>query len=468
MSKSAWFSLYERMPVLLQNAACSAAGLQMRRSRYNRTFWDALELLGESQWWSYEEQLDYQSERLRWVIRHAYDSVPYYREVFDARGLTPDDIESAADLPKLPLLTKQAFRERFDGLQSSTWPRERFVHSHTGGTTGKALQLVDDVDTLPWQWAIWWRHHRRFGIDVHAPFIVLAGRNVVPLSRLDPPIWRRNLPMHQTYVSIHHMTRQNMPALIDYLQKRKVAYYSGYPSALYLLASELLERGIRLRHPPTVTLTGAETLLPHQRRVIEEALQTEVGDQYGASEHVGNISECERHSYHVDMEFGVVEFLPMQGLPANVRRVVCTALRNPALPLIRYDIGDIATLSDAPCPCGRAAPTVEKIDGRIESYIITPDGRQLGRLDFLFKESDHIEEAQLIQDRPDRVRVRVVRSPGYSDSDEATLRRDLTEYLGDVIAADIEYVAEIPREASGKFRQIVSRVFEDRHAPASD
>jgi phenylacetate-CoA ligase len=466
MADSRAFRLYAKLPVALQNVACTLAGIQIRRARYNRTFRDALKWLGESQWWSLEKQRAYQDERLREVVVRAYETVPYYREVFEARGLTPADVQTVDDLPKLPILDKQTVRERNADLRSRSWPDRRIVRNHTGGTTGTALQLVEDRDTLPWQWAVWWRHRRRFGIDVPDPFIVIAGRDVVPLSNMNPPFWRRNLAMGQTYVSIHHLLKQNMHALVDYLQTRRVAYYSGYPSGLYLLATHLLDAGVSLAHPPAVTFTGAETILPHQRRIIEKALGTRVSDQYGASEHCGNISECEHHTYHVDMEFGVVEFLPLPGFDSRVCRIVCTGFKNPAMPLIRYDIGDIATLRAEACRCGRKSPTVEKIDGRIESYIVTPDGRQLGRLDFLFKDSDHIEEAQLVQEMPDRVSVRVVRSPRYGASDEQSLSEGLRTYLGHEIQIDIEYVPEIPREANGKFRQIVSRVFRDRYADA--
>ena len=167
------------------------------------------------------------------------------------------------------------------------------------------------------------------------------------------------------------------------------------------------------------------------------------------------------------MEFGAVEFLPLPDFDSKVCRIVCTGFKNPAMPLIRYDIGDIATLSEETCPCGRQSPAVTKIDGRIESYIVTPDGRQLGRLDFLFKDSDRIEEAQLVQETPDQLSVFIVRSPGYDASDERSLNADLRRYLGDRIRIDIEYVPEIPREPNGKFRQIVSRVFQDRYADAS-
>ena len=252
-----------------------------------------------------------------------------------------------------------------------------------------------------------------------------------------------------------------MSALAKYLQRRKVVYYSGYPSALYLVARYFLEEGIRLHNPPRVIVTGAESLLPHQRELIAQAFDAEVADQYGASEQCGNISECEKHSYHVDFEFGIIELLPIPNHPPNVRRIVCTGFKNPVMPLIRYDIGDIATLSDRPCDCGRVSQTVEKIDGRVESYIITPDGRQLGRLDFLFKKTSQIEEAQLIQEDLEHLTVKLVCSPKYSRSDEVSLLKDIRSYLGDEIAVNIEYINEIPRESNGKFRQIVSHVFDN-------
>jgi phenylacetate-CoA ligase len=216
-----------------------------------------------------------------------------------------------------------------------------------------------------------------------------------------------------------------------------------------------------LPFPPKIVFTGAETLLPHQRSTIEEGFSTKVSDQYGATEQCGNISECEKHRYHVDMEFGAVEFLPIKGMPSNVRRILCTGFHNLAMPLIRYDIGDIATLSEETCSCGRQSPVIDKIDGRIESYIITPDGRRLGRLDFLFKKSPNILEAQLIQDTIDCVRFCIVRTSEYTNADEQQLITTIHEYMGHSFTIKIEYLDEIPRGKNGKFRQIISTVFKD-------
>lgn len=464
MSRYGLFNMYSKLPVWAQNIACSLAGFKIRRQRFNRTFFEALESLEKSQWSSLADLQAYQDEQVSRIVHHAYQTVPYYRRVMDERNLKPSDICRASDLVKLPVLTKDMIRELGADLLSTDFKNKRVVHGHTGGTTGKSLQLFSDTNTQPRQWAIWWRHRKRFNLSIDDDFIVFAGRNVIPLGRMSPPFWRRNLPMHQTYVSIHHMTKQNMPALVNYLCKRKVKYYSGYPSAVYLVAKYLLDNNIRLPHPPAVTVLGAETLLPHQRRAMHEAFGGVITDQYGASEQCGNISACEHGNYHVDMEFGHIEFLPLENDIPQVRRIVCTGFWNYAMPLIRYDIGDLATLpaQDAECTCGRKSPLVEKIDGRIESYIITPDGRQAGRLDFIFKDSQYIEEAQFIQDDISTVKVKVVKNEGFSSVHEQELLADLRKYLGDVVRFEIDYVPEIPRGANGKFRQIVSTVFKDQ------
>jgi len=134
------------------------------------------------------------------------------------------------------------------------------------------------------------------------------------------------------------------------------------------------------------------------------------------------------------------------------------------MPVIRYDLGDVGELSTRECGCGRESPTVRSIDGRIESYVITADGRQLGQLDFLFKTTTQIKEAQLIQESIDNLYVKVVPAPGYSKKDEDQLVADIRRYLGDKIAIRVIRVGEIPRETNGKFRQIVSTVFRDRYA----
>lgn len=458
MAEPWWFNVYARLPVWAQHVAFSLANIRVRFERYGRTFRQALRFLEASDRWSLTELRAYQDEQLAGLVRHAYETVPYYRELFDGLNLRPDDVRAVDDLPKLPILDKETVRRRHDDLLCRTWPKRRIRYGRTGGTTGTALSMAFDAATQPWHLGTTWRHRGRFGLRPLDSCVEFAGRSVVPLDTLSPPIWRRDIATHRSYVSVHHLTRQNMAPLVEYLQTRRVEFYLGYPSALYLVATYMDEEGIRLQHPPRITATASETVLPHQRRLIEQALDTELIDRYSQSEHCSGISECEHHTYHVDMEFGVIEFLPLEGGDGSLCRIISTGLCNPVMPLIRYDVADVATVRHGPCPCGRASPTVERIDGRIEGIIVTPDGRRLGRLDFLFKSTDRIKEAQLVQDAPDHLTANVVRRNGYRDEDERNLMKSLRAYLGEAIRIDLAYLPEIPRGPNGKFRQIVSEV----------
>jgi len=450
------------MPVWAQNICCSIVGIKMVRERFGRAFREFIAFLEESQTRSLNELKEFQNEKLREIIRHAYETVPYYREVMDERKLTPSDIQTVEDLPKLPILTKQILRSRTDDFLSSAIPRNKMISGKTGGTTGTSLKLFFDRKTSPRHWAIVWRGRRRWGIDIRDAFISLGSLSVIPLDTMKPPFWRRNLPYHQTFVSVHHLTVSNMAAIAEYLCRRKnIKYYSGFPSGWYLIGKYFLENNISLPHPPKVIITGSESLLPHQRSTLSEAFKCPVTDYYGASECCIGISTCEKNNYHHDMEFGATELVDFPDSPERVRKVLCTGFWNRAMPLIRYDIGDLVTQPKDPtasCSCGRASPMVERIDGRTESYILTPDGRRLGRLSFLFKSSTNIEEAQFVQKEISSVTTKVVKGGNYSSQDEQSLLADMRHCMGDEIEINIEYVQEIPREPNGKFRQIISRV----------
>jgi phenylacetate-CoA ligase len=129
------------------------------------------------------------------------------------------------------------------------------------------------------------------------------------------------------------------------------------------------------------------------------------------------------------------------------------------MPLIRYEVGDRGALSSdaVPCGCGRALPKLERIEGRLDDVVITPDGRRIGRLDPVFKADLLIREAQIIQESTARIRVLLVTAPGYRPEDSNLIARRLKDRVGDM---DIlfECVDSIPRSSNGKFRGVVSKI----------
>ncbi|MEX0886362.1 MAG: hypothetical protein WD009_07980 [Phycisphaeraceae bacterium] len=452
-------TLYELAPVAMQNMLCGLYGRRTLRTRYGPVFRQALASLEDSQWWPQEKLRTEQDSRLRALIAHAYEQVPYYREVMKARQLKPDDIQCVDDLPSLPVLNKAIVRDAGDELVSRDVAGRSVVHCHTSGTTGAGLRFVVSSRSFAMQWAVWWRHRGRFGFHLGDPHVNFSGQSVVPLRQSRPPFWREVRPLRQTYVSLYHMTPANMPAYVRMLEERRFPYFIGYPSAIALVADHLRQRGRPLAHPPRWIITGAESLLPVQVRDMRQWIGADVTDQYGQAEGCANLSRCEKLNYHVDMEFAAVEPIERQRSDeGRVCSLVGTSLHNYAQPFIRYDTGDLATFSDTPCDCGRAGPVASYIDGRVEDYVVTPDGRRIGRLDHCFKDMVHIAESQVIQEQEDRLRVLVVRRADYTDADERQLMHEFRARLGDAIAIDVEYVESIPRTSSGKLRAVVSRL----------
>jgi phenylacetate-CoA ligase len=460
--------IYNHSPIWLQNMACSMRGRQIVATRYDAEFREILAFLNESQFWPLDQLQAYQDEQLASLIKHVYNTVPYYRRVMDERKLVPEDIRTTADLPKLPVLTKDIVRREGDNLRSRGFPEKQVVHMHTSGTTGAGLQFDVSARGIHYQWATWWRHHQRFGMDIGQPYANFSGQLVVPMGQRKPPFWRENRPMRQTYLSLYHMTPENMSHYVEMLESRDFAFYAGYPSGVYLLADYLRSINHKLTRPPKIITTGAESLMPFQVKAFEEWIGAPATEHYGLAEGSANMAHCEERNYHVDMEFCVLEAQPVsQRDDGTVCHVIGTGLHNYAQPFIRYDTGDMATFSDAPCPCGRQSPIATYIDGRVESYVFTPDGRRIGRLDHCFKDMVNISECQVVQDDISELKIRIVKADSYGPADEKQLLEEFRRHLGESIDLTLEYVDRIPRTKTGKFRAVISNIEKEHLAEMS-
>ena len=142
MSDSVTERIYPYLPVFLQNAACWYYGQKEYRLRFGREFEARLQQLVNSEKWSAGEIEAYQNEKLRLLVRNAYETVPYYRERWKALKISPEDIRNREDLQKLPILTKEEVSQHADQFISEKMRRRELVARHTSGTTGKALLLT--------------------------------------------------------------------------------------------------------------------------------------------------------------------------------------------------------------------------------------------------------------------------------------------------------------------------------------
>jgi phenylacetate-CoA ligase len=431
-------ALYPRLPVPLQQAACSLEGWRIRRERFGSRF---LALLGEAEeraGWPEDRLIEYRDQRYAAFQAHALKSTPHYRNHAGGFGV----------------LEKETVREnvldfRADKLRAGTWKAV-----HTSGTTGSGLRFWATPEALQEQWAIWWRYRRWHGLQPGTLCGYFGGRPVAPPSQTKPPYWRYDLAGRQIFFSGYHMREECFPAYIGELRRARPPWLHGYPSLLALLASYVLDRGLDLGYRIQWITTGAENLLPHQKAQLERAFGVRPRQHYGMAEAVANASECEAGRLHVDEDFAFVELVPEAG---GACRIVGTNFTNPATPLIRYAVADHARWSAERCSCGRPGRILESIDGRQEDYVILGDGTRLGRLDHIFKDLTAIGEAQILQERPGHIRVRVIRGRRYQAADEERLKREIATRMAG-IGFEIEYPATLERTAAGKLRLVINRI----------
>gem|GEM_PF-141480 len=502
-------SLYLRLPIWAQNWACSWEGARIERTRYGGDFAAQLAEYEARSAWSAGDLAAFRDERLRAFLRHCYDTVPFYREQWDALPFDHRAVTELADLAALPILDKATVRANYDRLLSTAIPERDRIIAHTSGTTGAGLRFAVTAPFQRAQWAVWWRYRRWHGIDRGIWCGYFGGRSLVPLAADRAPFWRINRPGRQIMFSGYHVSPRNLPAYVAELNRRQPPWLHGYPSLLAVLAGYLLETGRGLDYQVRWITTGAENLLAAQTALIERAFAVRPRQHYGMSEGVANISETPEGILRVDEDFAAVEFVPQAG--GGGVRIIGTNISNAALPLVRYDVGDVVEMGagdegggageirSAECGVrsgvqgegardeGRGARNggnnddirsanhtkhqtpytkhppfagrpVLSIDGRLEDYVILKNGARLGRMDHIFKDLTRIHEAQIVQETPGVILVRVIKTAAYAERDERQLLHEFRQRVGDQADIKIEYPAALERSRTGKLRFVISRI----------
>jgi len=454
--------LYLSSPVFVQNALVSHRGRQLLRDRFGEGYDELAASFLESESHDADRLRAYQDERLRVVVSHAYETVPYYRRLMDGLRLRPADIRTADDLPKLPVLTKDEIRANLEDMISSAVDRKKIRKVFTSGTTGDAVNFywdrrVDVVNNV-----CLWRARRWAGFEFGEPYATLLGKLIMNPARKRPPFWRFNRPWNQMLMSSHHLTVENLPHYLRAIRDNGIAALDAYPSTVAVIARYLESVGEYL--PLKCVFTTAEPLHEPDREIISDRFQCGVFDGYSQAERVVYSAECDHHrGHHLFEEYGICEIVDDDGAPVpdgTPGRLVGTGLHNMAMPLLRYDVGDVASRSTEQCTCGRGLPLMGLVATRQGDIVSTPDGRLLPPLMVLrpFMYVEGIKASQFVQHSLKDYTARIATDRELTDEEVQELISNLCTRLGGPANIKVEQMREIPRSANQKFRRVVSEV----------
>jgi phenylacetate-CoA ligase len=429
--------------------------------RYTPTWRRIQSELEKTEKWNASELQALQEERLRVLIRHAYENVPYYRRVFDERRLKPSDVRTPTDLYKLPVLTKQDVRRFASELCARNLPRWKFRLGRTGGTTGVPLLLAIDKQRIVFDHVLIHRHWSWAGYRPGDRVLVLRGFTLIPADRESGPLWRFDWVDKRIYLSGFHLSAKNMQTYIRKLQEWRPEFIAGYPSNLFTLARFMEHSKVEL--PVRAVFTSSEVLTPTERRVIEGRFLCKVWDRYGTGERLVVGQECDRGRYHQNVEFGLLQVDLPRGQPAidgQMGELIQTGLTNFSMPLIRYASEDMGYLQRGDCPCGRKLPLMGPVDGRKDDVIVTTDHRLMPRagLDQIHEFVSNLERCQLVQKEVGRVIVRVQPREGFNEADKSELVSQLRKRLGPNTEIQVQLVKHLDLSPTGKERFIISQV----------
>ena len=400
------------------------------------------------QWLDRESIERLQKERLERAVSTA-SAAPYYGNLLRGLGLSTGDVTSNPSL--LPITKKEIVKNNRDTFLAPGAVKNRLVHQETSGSSGTPTDLFFDGSDMNHRAAIFLLIQTEFG---RTPFDIYA-----EISHASPPPFP--LSALGLFRKLHISVFEDEKKMFSILKKTRPDIIGWIPSVLTILAKMNLSDGRPLS--PKSVFCGAEMLTPHRRKFIEDAFSSKVFQLYASTEFAAIAWECpEEHNLHVNSSTCFVEIVDDNGRPkkSGKGQIVVSSLQNRAMPLLRYALGDLGSWG-GDCSCGRGSPVLKSLEGRIDDFIVLPDGRLRSSFSFDFvEELRSVNAYQLIQEKEDHFVFRYVPSGGEIDASDvenvtSMIRRGC---LGQAVGVEFERVSSIPRSRSGKLSSVISKI----------
>ena len=400
-----------------------------------------------------------QNKKFRALIKHAYETVPYFKQKFSSLGLTPANIKTVDDIVKIPPITKSEIQEgSLDNHLSRSYTINQCSARKTSGSTGHPFNLFIDQRGVSISEVLWLRAFLKNGLKIRDKMIFI--KNPRSLTRSMSFLQRLGI-FPRDEISIFEDPEKQLLKLSAY----KPDVIRTWTSCLSVLARRY-DRSLNIN--PRMIFTSAEFLDNYTRKYIEDIFDSKVFDYYSCEEFGLMGWECSKHDgYHINSDSLIIEFLK-DDAPAEVGErgeIVVTHLDNFAMPFIRYKLGDIGVLSDDVCTCGLTLPKIKFVEGRNDDFLVALNGDWMSArtvsdvLEYSTDDYKGLIQYRIEQIEKDKIKI-MLKVNNLFNSEESfhKVEVEMKKYLGEDMDIDIRLVDDIPADKSGKIRKVISTI----------
>lgn len=428
-----------------------------------RVFWNFLQLQ-RNQWLPKEALEKIQIEKLKTILTFAYNKVPFFRRFYNQYGFHPSKFRTLDDIRKFPIITKELARDvPLEERTATGADISRCALKTTSGSTGIPVTILEDKRSQDYADAYFLRRFLEYGFKPWMKTIRLINEPInKPKSTGDARSELLKKFLRNRFKGL--VISENIKNSIKVIKEDQPDFIVSAPSYLNVIAKEANELGISSIRPKVI-VSCSEILNEANRDFLSSSFNSQVYDGYGCIEiaPLGMAWECrERLGLHVNMDVVFLEFLKdgEQVSPGEKGEVVATSLFRFVTPMIRYRVGDIVTLSDEECTCGREMPLIKNIEGKTVDFIKMSDGRMISPY-AVINSIQHIKgiaQFQVVQKKLKKIVINIEKGKKFTRNTLAQIKSVCTELFGYDMEIGINLVEDFPIKRGKKFRLVQSLI----------
>lgn len=402
--------------------------------------------------YSREQMRAWQWERITSLVRHAYQNVPFYHDLYRGVSFHPEDLRSWEDFHQLPTVSKDHVINNFpDRMLARGYKLEDLVVSRSSGSSGKVLDIAYDSRATV----------------VYA----LAGLRLYNMGFSYRP-WHRQMYIYTSRYPLNSLfglypldflsTLTPIPQIITQLKSRKLDLLVCYPSHLKQIEQEINKADLAQIQLRCISV-NSEMSTQAERDYLSERFRCPVLDEYSSEELTRIAAQCRCGTYHIFEDINYLETMPSD--TDGMGLLIGTNLHNYAMPMIRYEQNDLGRIEETTCSCGWNFRALINLQGRKNDSFLLPSGRMISSgflldatYEILLTYRTAVKDFCLIQQSPEMIVLEIVRGDGWNAEISLSIEQRFQTFFEPGVQFMISVVEVCSKTKSGKRNPIISRV----------